>query len=73
IVGLFHTPESSLRNWGLRYIGPVNGHKVADLDKAFQNAMLQDGPVIIHVSTKKRAGVRARRERSVQISRCFIV
>jgi 1-deoxy-D-xylulose-5-phosphate synthase len=55
IVGLF-TPGILFEELGLRYIGPVNGHKVADLDKAFQNAMLQDGPVIIHVSTKKGQG-----------------
>lgn len=55
IVGLF-TPGILFEELGLRYIGPVNGHKISDLDKAFQNAMLQDGPVIIHVSTKKGQG-----------------
>jgi 1-deoxy-D-xylulose-5-phosphate synthase len=55
IVGLF-TPGILFEELGLRYIGPVNGHKISDLDKAFQNAMLQDGPVIIHVSTKKGHG-----------------
>ncbi|WP_022850238.1 1-deoxy-D-xylulose-5-phosphate synthase [Limisalsivibrio acetivorans] len=61
LVGMF-TPGILFEELGLRYIGPVNGHRVKDLDKAFQNALIQDGPVIIHVSTTKGKGYKPAEE-----------
>jgi 1-deoxy-D-xylulose-5-phosphate synthase len=42
--------------FGFRYIGPVDGHSVADLLEAFENAKQQDVPVLVHVSTLKGKG-----------------
>lgn len=41
---------------GLRYIGPVDGHNIESLEKVFSQAILLDGPTIIHVKTVKGCG-----------------
>jgi 1-deoxy-D-xylulose-5-phosphate synthase len=55
MVGFF-TPGILFEELGLRYIGPVQGHKTKDIVRAFENAMGQDGPVLVHVLTKKGKG-----------------
>lgn len=52
----FFTTGTLFEEFGLRYIGPVNGHKVKDIEKAIATAYAYDGPVLIHVSTKKGKG-----------------
>lgn len=52
----FFTPGSFFENLGIKYIGPVNGHKIKDIEKAISNALLQDGPVLIHTATVKGKG-----------------
>jgi 1-deoxy-D-xylulose-5-phosphate synthase len=41
---------------GFTYVGPVDGHNVADLIEAFQQARHLDGPVFIHSVTAKGKG-----------------
>ena len=41
---------------GLRYIGPVNGHKLPELIETFQRIRNFNRPVIVHVITEKGAG-----------------
>lgn len=55
MVGFF-TPGILFEELGLRYIGPVQGHKTKDIVKALENAKGQDGPVLVHVLTKKGKG-----------------
>lgn len=55
MVGFF-TPGILFEELGLRYIGPIQGHKTRDIVKAIENANGQDGPVLIHVLTKKGKG-----------------
>jgi len=55
MVGFF-TPGILFEELGLRYIGPVQGHKTKDIVRAIENANGQDGPVLIHVLTKKGKG-----------------
>ena len=38
------------------YLGPVDGHNVSDLIQAFNAAKTKDGPIVIHVVTKKGKG-----------------
>ncbi len=52
----FFTPGSFFEDLGIKYIGPVNGHKIKDIEKAISNGLLQDGPVLIHVATVKGKG-----------------
>lgn len=42
--------------FGLRYIGPVNGHSIPALLDAFSIARESDKPILIHVSTTKGKG-----------------
>lgn len=41
---------------GFKYLGPVNGHSIEDLEKIFKRAMNIEGPILIHVITKKGKG-----------------
>ena len=41
---------------GFRYLGPVDGHNIADLEDLLSKAKDLDGPTLIHVITKKGKG-----------------
>ena len=41
---------------GLLYLGPVDGHDVEAMERAFRRALRADGPVIVHIKTKKGKG-----------------
>ena len=41
---------------GMKYIGPVDGHNLKQLEHAFRYARDYDGPLIIHVVTEKGRG-----------------
>lgn len=42
--------------FGVDYIGPVDGHSLPDLIRALQTAKEHDGPVVVHVLTTKGKG-----------------
>lgn len=42
--------------FGLEYLGPVNGHNIKDLVHILEAAKMHDGPVVIHVLTTKGKG-----------------
>lgn len=41
---------------GFRYLGPVDGHNIDDLEDIFSKAKELEGPTLIHVLTKKGKG-----------------
>ena len=41
---------------GFTYLGPVDGHNLKSLIEVLQRAKIQDGPVLVHVLTKKGQG-----------------
>ncbi len=41
---------------GFRYLGPVDGHNIADLEYLLSRAAKLEGPTLIHVITKKGKG-----------------
>ena len=41
---------------GFRYLGPVDGHNIADLEDLLSRAKSLEGPTLIHVVTKKGKG-----------------
>lgn len=43
---------------GFTYLGPIDGHDFADLERSIQYAKKVDGPVLLHVITKKGKGYR---------------
>lgn len=50
------TPGAFFEGLGIKYIGPINGHKIKDMESALYNACLQKGPVVVHVMTVKGKG-----------------
>ena len=55
MIGML-SPGAFFENLGIRYIGPIDGHNVKDIEKALSNAKLQKRPVLVHIATKKGKG-----------------
>jgi 1-deoxy-D-xylulose-5-phosphate synthase len=49
-------PQGMFEDLGLKYVGPVDGHDVASLERAFTMARGFGGPVIVHCVTRKGYG-----------------
>lgn len=43
---------------GFKYLGPINGHDVSELEQVFERAKRIEGPVLIHAVTTKGKGYR---------------
>jgi len=48
--------ENPFYAWGVRYVGPVDGHDLKGLIHLFQELKELDGPTILHVVTQKGKG-----------------
>ena len=55
-------PTSIFEELGFTYLGPVDGHDVAGLIEVLQAAQKIDGPVLVHVLTKKGRGYKPAEE-----------
>ena len=49
-------PSLLFEEFGMRYIGPMDGHNTKELIETLEWAKQQDAPVLIHVLTKKGKG-----------------
>ena len=49
-------PGMFFEDMGIKYLGPVNGHDIRALERAFQEAKRVRGPVLLHVLTRKGKG-----------------
>jgi 1-deoxy-D-xylulose-5-phosphate synthase len=54
----FLQPVSFFEALGVRYVGPIDGHNVAELEETFRNAeeLSAEGPIVVHVLTQKGRG-----------------
>jgi 1-deoxy-D-xylulose-5-phosphate synthase len=54
----FLQPPSFFEALGVRYVGPVDGHNINELEHAFRNAieLSAEGPICVHVVTQKGRG-----------------
>ncbi|MGB3735824.1 MAG: 1-deoxy-D-xylulose-5-phosphate synthase [Ilumatobacter sp.] len=54
----FLQPPSFFEALGARYIGPFDGHNVAEMEEALHNAieLSNEGPIVVHVLTQKGRG-----------------
>ena len=54
-------PQGMFEDLGLKYLGPVDGHDLAELEATFQNAieLSGEGPIVVHVLTQKGRGYEA--------------
>jgi 1-deoxy-D-xylulose-5-phosphate synthase len=49
-------PGMLFEELGLKYVGPIDGHDIEQVQEAVERAKTADGPVIIHAVTRKGAG-----------------
>ncbi len=49
-------PKTFFEHLGARYMGPFDGHDIAELETALINAAEFEGPVVLHVLTQKGRG-----------------
>jgi len=49
-------PPAFFEHLGVRYLGPFDGHDVAQIERALRSATRFDGPVVVHVLTQKGRG-----------------
>jgi 1-deoxy-D-xylulose-5-phosphate synthase len=54
----FLQPPSFFEALGVRYVGPIDGHDIAELERTFLNAieLSAEGPILVHVLTQKGRG-----------------
>jgi 1-deoxy-D-xylulose-5-phosphate synthase len=52
----FLTPGMLFEALGFRYVGPLNGHRIEELIEALDNVTRLEGPILVHVLTKKGKG-----------------
>ncbi len=55
----FFVESSLFEKFGLRYIGPIDGHNLDELVKNLEFAKHCDTPILLHVLTKKGKGLEA--------------
>ncbi len=55
-VARFANNKALYSNLDIKYVGPIDGHNLADLERAFQQAKAYRQPVIVHVITEKGRG-----------------
>jgi 1-deoxy-D-xylulose-5-phosphate synthase len=52
-------PQGMFADLGLKYVGPIDGHDIAAVERALQQARQFRGPVLVHCITRKGNGFEA--------------
>ena len=55
-------PKMYFEDIGFRYLGPVDGHNIEELENIFNICKDQEGPILVHVLTKKGKGYKPAEE-----------
>jgi len=55
----FFLPSSIFENFGMRYLGPIDGHNIQLLEQYLNFCKMSDEPIFLHVVTKKGLGLNA--------------
>jgi 1-deoxy-D-xylulose-5-phosphate synthase len=55
----FFVESSLFEKFGLRYLGPIDGHNIDELVKNLEFAKQSDSPILLHVQTTKGRGLEA--------------
>ena len=58
----FIIPNMFFEDLGFKYLGPVDGNNIEDLEEIFKKAKDLEGPILIHVLTKKGKGYKPAEE-----------
>ncbi|MDP9777375.1 1-deoxy-D-xylulose-5-phosphate synthase [Nakamurella flavida] len=66
LYGMLHAAKTAMKDWllpptmfadlGLKYLGPIDGHDIVELETALRRAKGYRGPVLVHVLTSKGQG-----------------
>lgn len=56
IMRTMMVPGSFFNDLGVKYIGPIKGHDIKELEKVFEEAKKYDFPILLHVVTEKGQG-----------------
>ena len=62
----FLEPTAFFEALGVHYLGPFDGHDIAEIEEALANAAEFDGPVVVHVLTQKGRGYQPAEEDSIK-------
>ena len=54
------TPHTFFENLGVRYVGPIDGHNIESIESTLKSAAQWDGPIVVHVLTKRAAATNPR-------------
>ena len=49
-------PKMYFEDIGFRYLGPIDGHNIQELEEILELCKEQEGPILLHVRTKKGKG-----------------
>lgn len=49
-------PKMYFEDIGFTYLGPIDGHNIEDMEAIFEKTKEMDGPILIHILTKKGKG-----------------
>ena len=49
-------PRMIFEEIGFKYIGPIDGHNIEEMEKVFKASKLIKGPRFIHICTQKGKG-----------------
>ena len=60
-------PGMFFEDMGITYLGPIQGHNIPTMVRAFKEARKIEGPVLLHVITKKWKRIRAGRRKAGKI------
>jgi 1-deoxy-D-xylulose-5-phosphate synthase len=55
---LYKHTNTLFEQFGFRYLGPVDGHNLSELEEALKTAKMLRAPVLVHVNTTKGKGYR---------------
>lgn len=58
----FFTPGIIFEGLGFHYLGPIDGHKIEHLIETFEHIYNWEGPILVHVLTKKGKGYKPAEE-----------
>ena len=58
-------PQGMFEDLGMKYVGPIDGHNVAEVESALRRAKGFNGPVIVHCLTRKGEGYKPALEDTV--------
>ncbi len=54
--GKYVTPGMFFEDLGIKYVGPIDGHNIQDVQTALERAKGYNGPVLLHFVTRKGEG-----------------